>query len=256
MGYLSQRKKSERENIFLKISATVFAFLTLCSFTSLEEIFPDLLFHFYFLNFAVLIYAFYIGRFVYGGVFLVFLVINFFHISAFANIVFNDKANPEHHMALEYTADYNKDLVDTGALVLRSGYLDFGNKSQARYWVMEKNNHAFNLIRVDFSNSLSSVRSQNFHQLSMFIETLDDPVIIYGDFGEPAWSANMRDFLQKTGLKVKNRLVFATQKSSFNPFSLPTFYVLGFSNLGIDSLHVNTSTGNTFPVITMLLCFD
>lgn len=31
----------------------------------------------------------------------------------------------------------------------------------------------------------------------------DDPVIVVGDFGEPSWSPEMKDFLSATQLKVK-----------------------------------------------------
>lgn len=257
MGYLSQRKKSERENIFLKISSAVFAVLTLCSFVCVSGgVFPDLLLHFYFFNLLLFVYALYIDHWGYGGFFLLLLIVNFFHVSAFANILFDAKIEAPHHLALEYTPDSRKDLIDSDLLVLRSGHLEFGNKTRARFWALEKNAHAFNLIRVDFSDGSAAARRKSFRQLAAFIDAQDDPVILYGNFGEAAWSRNMRRFLNETGLKVKNRLIFAEKGHRFNPFALPGFYVLGFANLGVDSLRVSPSSGGEFPVVTMLLRFE
>lgn len=257
MGYLSQRKKSERENIFLKISSVVFVALTLYSLVNVSGgAFPDLLFHFYFLNFLLFLYALYIGRFGYGGLFFVLLVVNFFHVSAFANILFDTRAETDHHMVLDYAPDAADDLRDADALVLRAGHLEFGNKARARFWALEKNNHAFNLIRVDFAETSRAARRKSFRQLAAFIAAQDDPVILYGNFGEAAWSADMREFLKETGLKVKNRLVFAEKGSRFNPLALPKFYVLGFSSLGVESLRVNSAAAGAFPVVSMNLCFE
>ncbi len=257
MGYLSQRKKSERENIFLKISSAVFVVLTLCSFMCVPGgVFPDLLFHFYFLNLLVFVYALYVGRWGYGIFFLALLIINFFQVSAFANILFDSKIEAPYRLNLEYSPDGGKDLTDTDILVLRSGHLDLGNKTQARFWALEKNAHAFNLIRVDFSADSAAVRRRSFRRLAAFVDAQDDPVVLYGNFGEAAWSRNMRRFLDETGLKVKNRLIFAENGRRFNPFALPEFYVLGFANFGVENLRVSRPTGDEFPVVTMQLRFE
>lgn len=257
MGYLSQRKKSERESIFLKISSIVFVLLTIVSFVTVQRgFFPDMLFHFYFLNFFLFIYSLYIGRYVYSGLFLTLLIINFFHVSAYANILFDTRTEANHTLFLNYAAGAENDFPDSDVLVLRSGHLEIGALAEARFWAVEKNGHAFNIIRVNLSKLSGAARKTAFRQLAAYIGMQDDSVIVYGNFGEAAWSANMRSFLKDTGLKVKNRLIFAKEGSRFNPFILPKFYVLGFSNLGVRQIDVKSPRGGNYPEISLLLGFE
>ena len=257
MGYLSQRKKHERESIFLKISSVAFVFLTILSFIPASGgIFPDLLFHFYFLNFLLFAYSVYVGRFIYGGIFLFLLAVNFFHVSAFANILFNTRNAGSHEVSLRYTSGFEADLAQSDVLVLRSGYLELGLPAEIRYWEVEKDNRAFNLIRVDLSETTSSERDKALRQLAAFVDTQNDPVILYGNFGEAAWSSSMRKFLQKTGLKVKNHLVFAAEGKAFDFFALPCFYVLSFSGLGIEDLSVASPQADSFPFVSLRLRFE
>lgn len=219
-------------------------------------IFPDILFHFYFLNLVLFIYSVYIGRFLYGSLFLILLIINFFHVSAYANIFFDTRISGGHTLALNYTPDRQKDLPDAGVLLLSSGYLELEPSAEARFWTAEKNGHAFNIIRVNFSRLSGISRKKAFRRLAAYIDTQDDPVVIYGNFGEAAWSAGMSAFLKETGLKVKNRLIFSQEGTRFNPFVLPKFYVLGFSNLGIEKIKVSAPKGRNYPEISLLLGFE
>lgn len=257
MGYLSQRKKSERESIFLKASSIIFVLLTAISFIPAQRgLFPNVLFHFYFLNGLLFLYSLYIGRFNYSSLFLALLIINFFHVSAYANIFFDTGIEGGHTLKLNYAPEKQKNLPDPDILLLSSGYLELEPLAEARFWTAEKNGHAFNIIRINFSKLSDAARKKAFRRLAAYIDTQDDPVIIYGNFGEAAWSANMAAFLKDTGLKVKNRLIFAGEGSRFNPFALPKFYVLGFSNLGVKHIEVNAPHRRNYPEISLLLGFE
>lgn len=257
MGYLSQRKKSERESFFLKISSIIFVLLTIISFMPIRcATFPDILFHFYFLNFVLFIYSFFVGRLLYVGIFLVLFIINFFHISAYANIFFNNKVDSIYELPINYTSEEQNDLSATDVSILRSGYIELSSKEQTKFWLVEKNNHVFNIIRINFSKLSSSERKRAFRLLTSYVATQDNPLIIYGYFGEAAWSDNMRAFLKKTGLKVKNHLIFAEKGARFNPFVLPKFYVLGFSNLGVKQIDIIAPQNKEYPNISMLLGFN
>lgn len=72
--------------------------------------------------------------------------------------------------------------------------------------------------------------------LARFVDRQDDPVVIAGDFGLPSWSPLFREFLDKTGLSVKNRILFTDGVRYFAPFSAPTVNVLGYGNIGIRRL--------------------
>lgn len=83
----------------------------------------------------------------------------------------------------------------------------------------------------------------------------DDPVIVVGDFGEPSWSPEMKDFLSATQLKVKNRMILKSRRHRFNPFAVPQFYVLAFDNVGIISLDVERKPERKSPEVNVTLGF-
>ena len=121
---------------------------------------------------------------------------------------------------------------------------------------IEKSGHVFNVIRVDFS-SLKKVsqRRKALNQLKAFISSQDDPVIIFGDFGEPIWSVNMKKFLSDTDLQVKNRILLTQKGNRLNIFSAPSFYLLAFPNVGIKDLKADFAKGNNYPVVNAELGF-
>ena len=114
-----------------------------------------------------------------------------------------------------------------------------------------KNDNVYTLINVDFTKP--EVRA--FQALEDFVIKQDEPVVIIGRFGEPAWGKLMKELLQKTGLQVKNRMVLISNSSSFSLFHAPDFYALGFDNIGISDLETSYNTNTEKPVVMMELSY-
>ena len=77
-----------------------------------------------------------------------------------------------------------------------------------------------------------------YDNLIEFVLLQDDPVILVGDFGITSWSPIFKNFLQKTALEVKNRIIMTDGSHFFSPFSAPTINLLAYKNIGIRSINV------------------
>ena len=92
-------------------------------------------------------------------------------------------------------------------------------------------------------NTSLKLRKKILKKLKTFIIKQDTPVILYGDFGAPLWDRYLRKFIVQTRLSVKNRLLF-THGNPYNIFSTPSFYVLGFNDMGIDNIDMGSMQGS------------
>ena len=72
--------------------------------------------------------------------------------------------------------------------------------------------------------------------MAEFVLQRDEPVIIVGNFGIPAWHPVFKSFLSETSLRVKNKILLRDNQGSFNPFIVPRVNVLGFDNVGIEKV--------------------
>lgn len=257
MGYLAQKKKFARESVFLQTMLAVFCLLALSGF--LPEgfsAFRTWIFQIYIVNLLVFLYALAIRRFLFSLFFALLLVVNYFQVAASAHIFFNAPVSAEHYIAFDYAPDQPLEAEASNAIILRRGHLVLGRKNVAPFLAMEKSGHVFTLIRVDLERDSSAERKIALQQLRNFISEQDDPVIVFGDFGEPVWSPEMERFLEDTSLEVKNRLLFTGRGSRHKYLSAPGFYVLSFQNAGIDELRVDSPADReTYPLIHIRLGF-
>lgn len=253
MGYFSQRKKQERENTFLKIMLIIFGII------SLELVMPRslvpafleaYLFQLYIINLLLTVFSFYAGRWAYGFMFLLFLLVGYTRIASAANLFIPETVEEEHHLNLVYSPHKPLEVTGHGLVVVRSGHLNLSRGIQARFVTVEKNLHVFTVIEVDLAKATAKNRRSALRHLEVFVKMQDDPVIIIGDFGEPVWTAPMKKFLANTQLKVKNSLILADSAHTFNPFAVPRFYVLGYKNVGLSALEVSRDAARyPFPLV-------
>lgn len=249
MGYFSQRKKHERENIFLQTAAIVFSLFTVLLLASFirDSFAVNLrcyLLQIYLIILLIFIYALYLGRLLYAFVFALLLMVNYTYLASFSNIFFNTSVEDEHHIAINYHYNEPLQIKAHGMVIVRSGHLNLGSGLQPQFVTFEKNQHVFTVIGVDFRNTGNDVRKKAFKLLRAFVMMQDDPVIVLGNFGEPIWSKNFKQFITRTGLSAKNRLLMIDEKHNFNPFAVPYFYVLAFGNVGINDLEVFAAPQN------------
>ena len=241
MGYFSQKKKHQRENNFLTVSAILIgalSFLLILPDTWIGPIrwLDDYLFQIYVLAFLILIYALWLGRWSFAAFFMLCLLVIFTCLSSYANIFGNTHVDDRHHMQLTYRPGDALEISGRGMLLLRSGHLNLGDNIQAPFATYEKELQVYTLIGVDFDGLAPQQLQEVFNRLRMFISLQDDPVVVYGNFGVPAWSPQLKKLLLATDLKVKNRLLLTNADFHFNPLAVPQFYLLAFENVGINAL--------------------
>ena len=261
MGYFSQKKKHQRENNFLTVSAILagaLAFLLILpdSWTGSFSWIDNYLFQLYALAVLVFFYALWLGRWSFAAFFAFCLLIIFTSLSSYANIFFNTRVNDRHHMQLTYRPGEALEVSGRGMVLLRSGHLNLGDEIRAPFATYEKDLQVYTLIGVDFDGLSPRDMAEAFERLRTFISLQDDPVIVYGNFGIPAWSPLLKKLLLATDLKVKNRLVLADAGFRFNPLAVPQFYLLAFENVGLNTLRTEAgSDGKTDGTVKAELGF-
>ena len=255
MGYLSQKKKHARESRFLHAATIIFCLLTL--FLFLPENFLGIknwLFQIYLILLLVFAYALFIGRFLYAGLMAFLLVLNYFLIASSAHLFFNAGVKPEHELELFYAPESVLEISAPEIRILRRGHLVLGEKNIAPFVAVEQDAHELTIIRVYLRKLSAKKRRIALQQLHHFISEQDNPVVLYGDFGVPAWSQELESFMENTRLEVKNRLLFTDKGKRYNFLRAPGFYVLSFQNIGINDLSVKLPENKkSYPLINIRL---
>lgn len=147
-------------------------------------------------------------------------------------------------------ASLDKSFILTNLTPERAGKLRFSKNNVASFINVEKNGKRFVFINIDFSNIAHSEKDIVFHNLAEFVLKQDEPVIIVGDFGIPAWSKTFQNFLVKTELEVKNRVILSDGKSFINPLHSPTINVLAYKNFGLHKLiFLKKSQNPNYPLL-------
>ena len=100
------------------------------------------------------------------------------------------------------------------------------------------------IIKINLNTLNSKQRKKVLNQLTHFITKQDCPIVLFGDFGIPSWNRYMRKFSAQTRLNIKNKILF-TDKSNYKYFKLPSFYILGFNNMGIDNIKIDNKNNQT-----------
>ena len=248
MGYLSQKKHQIRENLFLNVTSVVLTFFTLFSLinANFDINFPNL-FHLYIFSFVMIVYSLIVKKHKLTLIFVMLFIINYTALSSSSNIFLSDSYEGTKKIKLSFdnTADvdgyFNKEKTSSGSLILADIVI-------APYTKI-KGNKPMTIIKINLGKYSSKVRKKVLKQLKNFVIKQDNPVILYGDFGVPAWNRYLRRFMVQTRLSIKNRLLF-TKGASYNIFTTPSFYILGFNAMGIENLKIkNNDKTVTFDVL-------
>lgn len=216
-------------------------FVALFSFLSL--VYPGFnvvffnLFHLYVVSFCLMVYSTFIKRYKIAVFFALFFLINYTTLSSSTNLFFPDKFVGSKNIELNFASNidlsnyFHENKEASGAIIIAKKFV-------APYVIIKENNSLLTLIKVDFRGADKNQYSQIFSQLHQFIVKQDNPVIIFGEFAVPAWDRSFKKFLNLSGLTVKNELIF-TSKSHYNFFTTPSFYILGFQEMGVSRTKIS-----------------
>ncbi len=141
-----------------------------------------------------------------------------------------------------------RNFILTNKNHLRAGLIKLSPRHRASFLVFEEGDRNLVFINVDFASLRKKEEKIVFDNLAEFILAQDEPVIIAGDFGIPAWSETFKKFLAKTDLEVKNRIIMTDGKSWFNPFYIPTINLLGYRNLGLKDVDILSAHKGSYPI--------
>lgn len=243
MGYFSQRKRQERENTFLKIMILIFGAVTCVNFFagSSNKLIGWIIswqYQIFILMFLLALFSLWIRRWGAFWILLLFLMVNYAFMGSAANLFINSEVTAEHHLDITLEADGSALVNGSGMVVLRSGRINIVPGNQAYYVSIDKNLHIFTIVSLDFAKLSVADRVLAMRHLTEFVHIQDDPVIVIGNFGMPAWSPVFKSFLQATGLHVKNRTLLSDTRHPFTLFTVPSYYVLAFKNVGIVDLEM------------------
>lgn len=228
MSYLKQKKQKKQENILFRTLALILILITVNGFFDAQN---NQTLH-QINNFRIQIYAITIlflffsilKRRILGIIIGTILVlINYGIISTYTNVLKNIEIKDGQEINVNYTNQSLNDSYSKSSLI-------FSKQSIAPKFDVTTKDHNNIVILVDFSKEPNINNALN--KLKNFILTQDDPIIIVGNFGYPLWHPEMKDFLEKTGLKSKNKLIIET----INPLYIPVINVLGFSNSGVKEI--------------------
>ena len=100
-----------------------------------------------------------------------------------------------------------KNLMLSKAEVKNSGRITLRKNFQIPFMIVEYQNLLITFITVDFSNFSYKEISAMLEKLSSFIAQQDNPVVIFGNFNNVAWSYQLSSFISQNGLVVKNSML-------------------------------------------------
>lgn len=244
MGYFSQRKKHARENMFMAVSLFVIAIIYSVIWFDSEanavvRFFRGWQFHFYLFNIFLLLYTLYHRKIVYSVIAVSLLLLNYMSLAKTARLFINDSNESPQKIEITYKKGiqgYDNININDDIILHRQGKADLSPNIDVAFTTFEKYNQVFTLISVDFSEVSTAEKVTAFNNLSRFVDLQDNPVIIIGDFGVPSWAPLFRNFLDKTELSVKNKILFTDGQKSIALFQTPSINILAYNNVGIQKL--------------------
>lgn len=260
MGYFSQKKKHRRENMFIAVSLIILGIIAvLNSFDGIGNLsffIRNYFFQLYLFNIFILFFALYCRKVLFAILSLVLLLFGYAYISSASNIFINTKVDAADKTFL---LNYSEPQKQTAAGVLTEipdmtaesyGKVKLSPRYSARYAAYRSENSRLTLVRVDFSGMKISEQKGVFDNLAEFVSLRDEPLVIYGNFGTPAWSPYFKDFLHKTSLEIKNRIILSNLHGFFTLFNVPVINVVAYNNIGISEISGTSATEKQPETIT------
>lgn len=163
-----------------------------------------------------------------------------------------EKQTPRTDLNLSLRAD-DDNLIITPHHIIRAGEVLLSQANRAGFAELKINLEQFVFVTLDFSSSTRAEQKIALKNLAEFVNMQDSPVIIIGDFGQEAWSVDFLDFMDKTGLDVKNKIILSKTHFRFNPFVIPSINVLAYKDFGIKEISFLPSKKNpTHPLLIKL----
>lgn len=160
---------------------------------------------------------------------------------------------PRTDLNLSSRAD-DKNLIMTPHPIIRSGEVLLSEKNRAGFAELKINTmEQMIFITLDFSKTTRQEQNVALNNLAEFINMQDSPVIVFGDFGQEAWSKNFLEFKDKTGLEVKNKILLKKMKYGYNPFSIPSINLLAYKDFGVKEMAFLSSRENPHQPLIMTL---
>lgn len=251
MSYFSQKKKQKRINILLTSSLSLVAVVFLAGLFFSGDIagFVDnYRFHIYLFTIAITVYALFCRKTWFAVIALCLLLINYTIISSSTNLFFDVLVKGSETLNLHYYKNKTsfpeiKNALDISSR--RTGMLRLSPDNHAAFITFRRYNRRFVAVSVDFSQVSEQEQKLVFENLSEFVLKQDDPVIVIGNFGIPAWTPLFKNFLQDTALEVKNRILLTNGENLFSPFSVPSINLLAYKNIGIRQISVDGKNEET-----------
>lgn len=151
--------------------------------------------------------------------------------------------------------DWKNSFMVSRHMPLKSGKLRLSPRFTASYMSFIAEEQPLVLINIDLSGLSHRDEKTVYHNLAEFVTAQDNPVIIIGEFGIPAWSDTFKKFLNKTGLEVKNRVILSNGSCWFNPFGVPSLNVLAYKNFGVKDVSLLNKDGNARHPLLVELSF-
>lgn len=245
MGYFSQRKKNERENIILKALLFVLALVALCVlFTDAKTGVGNLRFQLFIVSILVFIYSLYRKYISYAVFAFVLLLLYYGFVSSHANLFFNSEIEPKNRLNVIFSKNYESDIVSEDFELQKSGYVNLSDQRKAYFSTIAKNDAEYTILSLNLTYLENYEVKKIYANLIEFVQQRNEPVIIVGNFGIPAWHPVFKSFLSETSLRVKNKVLLRDNQGSFNPFIVPRVNVLGFDNVGIDEIEFTPNSRN------------
>lgn len=262
MGYLSQRKKAKRENLTIKILLSITTLLLIFSMFDINYAYSyyvdSFRLYYYVLALGIFIYSLF-HRFVCFSILSFFVfVISYFVLESSANIFSNVAYDSTNKISVLYGRqvtnktkfiDTYEDLANFISIsgkknefisidrdFLKKGVVSLSAKRKADFILSQLSDKGVMFVAVDFKGIRLDEIDIVFNNLAQFVNLQGCPVVILGDFGIPVWTSQFKDFLDKTHLEVKNRIIWGGNRYLFNPFTVPTINVLGYKEMGLNKI--------------------
>lgn len=250
MGYFSQRKKHARQNMFMQVSLVILAIIYFLLWfddgtSSFFKTLRHAQFHFYLYNIFLVLYTIFHRQIIYSVLAVLLMFSNYGSLAKSARLFFNQEPAGFNRLNISYQKGEQNYLPLEGEKIKKQGKLELSPHLTASFIVTEKNESLITIINLDFLSKYEREYPTALRNLEKFVVAQNGPVIIIGDFGIPSWDILFRNFLNKTGLSVKNRILFTDGKSKFRFWLIPSINILGFDNIGIESISM---TGQNFHI--------
>ena len=240
MSYFSQKKQKIREQHLFTSAIFIFALfsISLLFYThsqSICNLTDGLVFYAFIINIMFIAFSIKRKKWKALGFFLTYFFIFYTSITSHANIFINSKINSPKNISIEYTHNNKIDFGDN-TQVAKSGYINLDKETRANFYTIYKYNENITFVSLDLSNVKQAKISHIMNNLTKFVLSENNPIIIIGNFGIPAWNNDFKLFLDKNSLSVKNALLFKDNKLKTDLFITPKLQVLSFDNVGINQL--------------------